>query len=228
MTFPAEISSQKYFDGIQKKYSHYSHQNDWEMKFSVYLPPVALKGEQCPVLYWLTGKTLGEFGFTNKSGMQRYASKYGMIVVVPEPTPRGIEEKQEDGSLEYGAQLGGFIDSITSRWSKHYRMYSYFIKELIPTIDTYFPVNVKQKVITGHSYGAVVVIPLALRNADKFISVSAMSGYYDWIQNDEVLSEIFKLYLGDDLSNWEDYQTLSVIKRYNGPSRTILIDQVTI
>lgn len=79
------------------------------MKFTAYLPPKSLTGEKCPALIWLTGKTLGEFGFTNKSGFQRFASKYGMIVFAPEPTPRGIEKPLPDGSLEYGAQVGQYL-----------------------------------------------------------------------------------------------------------------------
>lgn len=109
-----ELSCAKFFDGLQYKYQHFSKTNNWPMKFSVYLPPKALIGEKCAAMIWLTGRTLGEFGFTNKSGFQRFASKYGMIVFAPEPTPRGIEEPLADGSFEYGAQLGGYVGKFYS------------------------------------------------------------------------------------------------------------------
>jgi S-(hydroxymethyl)glutathione dehydrogenase/alcohol dehydrogenase len=40
------------------------------MKLGVYLPPAALRGEPCPVLYWLSGLTCTEQNFITKSGVQ--------------------------------------------------------------------------------------------------------------------------------------------------------------
>jgi hypothetical protein len=36
----------------------------------------------------------------------------------------------------------------------------------------------------------------------------------------------FKGYLGEDKSTWEEYDATLLVKKYNGPKTTILIDQV--
>lgn len=107
-----QLSCAKFFGGYQYKYQHFSEENNWPMKFAVYLPAKAVRKEKCPGLIWLTGKTLGEFGFTHKSGFQRFAAKYEMIVFAPEPTPRGIETPLPDGTLEFGSQIGQYVGEL--------------------------------------------------------------------------------------------------------------------
>ncbi|XP_053212111.1 S-formylglutathione hydrolase-like [Panonychus citri] len=219
-----EISSIKLFNGYQKRYSHYSFTNDWEMKFSIYLPPKALKGDQCPVMLWLTGRTLGEWGFTNKSGIQRFAAKEGIIIAAPEPTPRGIEVKGEDGELPYGSQFGYYVDSTVDPWSKHYQMYSYIVNEFYQLLtSTNFPVKSNLIGLSGHSMGGTAAIPIALRNPDKFVSVTSMSGDYNPIAT-EGGSKILSTYLGENKDNWENYDSTKVINSYTGPERTIFVD----
>ena len=41
----------------------------------VYLPPAALRGEACPVLYWLSGLTCSDENFMQKAGAQRVAAE---------------------------------------------------------------------------------------------------------------------------------------------------------
>ncbi|HMX09298.1 MAG TPA: alpha/beta hydrolase-fold protein, partial [Burkholderiaceae bacterium] len=43
--------------GRQEVWQHASTTLGCPMKMGVYLPPAALRGEACPVLYWLSGLT---------------------------------------------------------------------------------------------------------------------------------------------------------------------------
>ncbi|MBJ6440429.1 alpha/beta hydrolase-fold protein, partial [Enterobacter hormaechei] len=74
--------------GWQNVYRHYSQSLNCEMNFGVYLPPKAVT-EKLPVLYWLSGLTCTEQNFITKSGMQHYAARHNVIVVVPDTSPRG-------------------------------------------------------------------------------------------------------------------------------------------
>jgi S-formylglutathione hydrolase FrmB len=60
------------------------------MNFAVYLPPQAEDGE-VPLIYWLSGLTCTEQNFIMKSGVQRYASEQGIIIVAPDTSPSECE-----------------------------------------------------------------------------------------------------------------------------------------
>ena len=45
------------FGGRQEVWQHASSSTGTDMKVGVCLPPKALAGEKCPVLYWLSGLT---------------------------------------------------------------------------------------------------------------------------------------------------------------------------
>jgi S-formylglutathione hydrolase len=56
------------------------------MNFAVYLPPQAEDGK-LPVIYWLSGLSCTEQNFIMKSGVQRFASEHGIIIVAPDTSP---------------------------------------------------------------------------------------------------------------------------------------------
>ena len=58
------------------------------MKCSIYLPPKA-ELEKVPVLYWLSGLTCTHENFITKAGAQQTASELGLMLVVPDTSPRG-------------------------------------------------------------------------------------------------------------------------------------------
>jgi len=58
------------------------------MRFSVFLPPQA-KHHAVPVLWFLSGLTCTDENFTAKAGAQRTASKLGLMLVIPDTSPRG-------------------------------------------------------------------------------------------------------------------------------------------
>ena len=60
------------------------------MNFAIYLPPQAEDGK-VPVIYWLSGLTCTEQNFIMKSGVQRYASEHGIIIVASDTSPSECE-----------------------------------------------------------------------------------------------------------------------------------------
>jgi S-formylglutathione hydrolase len=92
--------------GWQNVYRHNSQTLNCGMNFGVYLPPKAAT-EKLPVLYWLSGLTCTEQNFITKSGMQHYAARNNIIVVVPDTSPRGNNVPDAD-SYDLG-QGAGFI-----------------------------------------------------------------------------------------------------------------------
>jgi len=57
------------------------------MKFGIYLPSGYDKDEKFPVLFYLSGLTCTEQNVITKSGFQKYAAKYNIIVVSPDTSP---------------------------------------------------------------------------------------------------------------------------------------------
>lgn len=57
------------------------------MKFGIYLPPGGSENEKFPVLFYLSGLTCTEQNVITKSGFQRFAAQYKIIVVSPDTSP---------------------------------------------------------------------------------------------------------------------------------------------
>jgi len=57
------------------------------MKFGIYLPPGVSENENFPVLFYLSGLTCTEQNVITKSGFQKYAAQYKIIVVAPDTSP---------------------------------------------------------------------------------------------------------------------------------------------
>jgi S-formylglutathione hydrolase len=67
-------------------------------------------------------------------------------------------------------------------------------------------------------------LTLGLKNPDKYASISAFApisnpSQVPWGQ------KAFKGYLGDDKSQWAEYDATFLAKGYKGPEREILVDQ---
>ena len=221
---PAIVSQHPCFGGKVTFYQHWSKVCQIEMRFSVYTPPLD-KTEVLPVLYCLSGLTCTEENFMVKAGAQRYAAEQGLMLVVPDTSPRdtGIEGEAADWSLGSGA--GFYVDATEQPWAKHYQMYSYVAEELPALIVEHFPARPDRQGILGHSMGGHGALVCALRNPDRFRSVSAFApiaaaSQCPWGQN------AFSHYLGADQETWKDYDATELISKvpYNRP---ILIDQGT-
>ncbi|MBW4486939.1 MAG: S-formylglutathione hydrolase [Trichocoleus desertorum ATA4-8-CV12] len=212
------------FDGTVGFYSHSSSACNSEMKFSVYQPPQA-QTEPVPVLYFLSGLTCTEENFITKAGAQQFAAKYGVILVAPDTSPRNTSIPGEDDDWDFGTGAGFYVDATEEPWSQHYRMYSYVTEELPALITEHFPVKSDRQSIFGHSMGGHGALVCALRNRDRYLSVSAFAPIVApmrcaWGE------KAFSNYLGADQEQWRAYDASELVLTAKW-QRPILIDQGT-
>ncbi|TMN20158.1 S-formylglutathione hydrolase [Pseudoxanthomonas sp. X-1] len=209
------------FGGWQDVYRHSSQVLGCQMNFAVYLPPRAQAGAKLPVLYWLSGLTCTEQNFITKAGAQRYAAEHGVIVVAPDTSPRGDEVADAEG-YDLGKGAGFYVNATQQPWATHYRMDDYIVEELPALIEANFPVS-DARSIFGHSMGGHGALAIALRNPQRYRSVSAFSPIVaptqvPWGQ------KAFAAYLGDDREAWKAYDATELVKS-SAPRLPLLIDQ---
>ncbi|AXL53966.1 S-Formylglutathione hydrolase (FghA) (plasmid) [Paraburkholderia caffeinilytica] len=220
------VSSHACHGGEQRFYKHDSKAVCLPMRFSVYLPPQALRSSaKLPALFYLAGLTCTEETFPTKAGAQRFASEHGIILVAPDTSPRGAGVAGESEAWDFGLGAGFYVDATREPWAKHYRMYSYVRDELRETVLAHFPVDGSRLGIFGHSMGGHGALVLALRNPEIYRSVSAFAPISaptlcPWGE------KAFRGYLGDNVEAWKRYDATELIsnasKRFPGG---ILIDQ---
>ena len=206
-----EIKSQfKQHGGELIFYTHDSTVNNCPMSFAVYLPPQA-KEHNVPVLYFLSGLTCTEENFMIKSGAQRFAAEHGLALVTMDTSPRDLGFEGEDDSYDFGAGASFYLNATEQPWSKNYQMYDYVVNELPQLINENFPVIADKQSIFGHSMGGHGALMIALRNPDKYQSVSAFSPIVAPSQTAWGI-KAFKGYLGEDRSSWAQYDAVELVK----------------
>ena len=157
------VSEHRCFGGVQGVYRHQSQHTNTPMQFSAFVPSAAAGGK-CPVLWFLSGLTCTEENFTVKAGAQKYAESYGMIVIVPDTSPRGAGIEGEDESYDFGTGAGFYLDATQAPWNENYRMYSYITQELQALVMDNFPIDCARQGITGHSMGGHGALTIGLKN----------------------------------------------------------------
>jgi S-formylglutathione hydrolase len=215
------LSSNKSFGGWHKQYSHESNTLNCTMRFAIFLPPQASTGAKVPVLYWLSGLTCSDENFMQKAGAQRLAAELGMAIVAPDTSPRG-ESVADDESYDLGQGAGFYVNATQAPWNRHYQMYDYVVKELPELIESMFPVSDK-RAITGHSMGGHGALMIALRNPERYQSVSAFSPINNPV-NCPWGQKVFTAYLGKDTSTWDEYDA-SLLMRGSKQQVPALVDQ---
>ena len=218
------VSENLCFGGTVGFYSHRSETCNGEMRFAVYQPPQATL-EPVPVLYFLSGLACTEENFIVKAGAQRFAAEYGLMLVAPDTSPRDAGIAGENDDWDFGTGAGFYVDATVNPWRSHYQMYSYVVHELPDLIAEHFPVQTERQGIFGHSMGGHGALVCALRNRDRYKSVSAFAPIAapmrcQWGE------KAFTHYLGSDKDNWRAYDASELVREagYNG---SILIDQGT-
>lgn len=196
------------FGGRQEVWKHTSTTLGCDMKFGVYLPPAAVAGERCPVLYWLAGLTCNEQNFITKAGAQEHAARHGFILVAPDTSPRGPGVPNDEG-YDLGEGAGFYLNATQTPWAQHYRMQDYVAQELPALIEQHFPAN-DQRGIFGHSMGGHGALVTALRHPGRYRSVSAFAPV---VAPSQVPwgSKAFTAYLGADASAWKEWDAVELI-----------------
>ncbi|MEM7411408.1 MAG: S-formylglutathione hydrolase [Myxococcota bacterium] len=222
MSTPETISEARCFDGRQLVLRHASSELDCEMECAVYLPPQAASGP-VPVLWWLSGLTCTWENFTVKAGAQRYAAEHGVALVAPDTSPRGTALPGEDDDWDFGSGAGFYVNATEAPWSAHYRMYAYVTEELPALVSANFPVDPDRQSIFGHSMGGHGALVVALRNPQRYRSVSAFApicapSECPW--GEKALGN----YLGPERAAWLRYDACALLaeSEWRAP---ILVDQ---
>lgn len=217
------ISNSRCFGGSQLRYEHPSQVLYCTMRFSVYLPPGARDDRPVPVIYWLSGLTCTDENFVQKAGAQQYAAKWGVALVVPDTSPRGEGVPDDpEGAWYFGLGAGFYVDATREPWRENYQMYSYISTELPELVERNLPLLGKRSIM-GHSMGGHGAMTIALKNPDRYRSVSAFApicapSECAWGQH------TFSRMLGDDQSLWAEYDTCALINK--GASKLpLLVDQ---
>jgi S-formylglutathione hydrolase len=218
-------SEQRACDGIQGFYEHPSELCQGAMRFGVYLPPQALRGERVPVLYYLAGLTCTEETFAIKAGAQKFAAELGLALVTCDTSPRAQRFPGDDADWDFGLGAGFYLDATQAPWSGPYRMHSYVTSELRELVESQFPLRSDARGIFGHSMGGHGALSIAVKHASEYKSVSAFApivapSEVPWGQ------KAFEGYLGSDRSAWTEYDTVSLLARQRFPGK-LLVDQGT-
>ncbi|MES2888371.1 MAG: S-formylglutathione hydrolase [Pseudomonadota bacterium] len=219
------LSEHACFGGVQRFYQHHAPAIGLPMRFGVYLPPQAKQGP-VPAVMVLAGLTCNEETFAIKAGAQRVAAQLGLAIVTPDTSPRGAQVPGEADRWDFGLAAGFYLDATQPPWSTHWRMESYLLQDLLPTVNQALPVQPGRWGVMGHSMGGHGALTLALRHPDRFASLSALAPICaptecPWGQR------AFAGYLGDDRAAWAAHDA-SVLMRERGCALsvpTILIDQ---
>lgn len=218
-----ELESHLSFGGEQKRFKHYSSTLNCEMTFSIYLPP-QYKTQALPVIYWLSGLTCNDENFTTKAGAQAHAAELGLILVMPDTSPRG-ETVANDEAYDLGQGAGFYVNATQQPWQTHYQMFDYISVEFPQLIKQHFTTNGKQA-IAGHSMGGHGALMLALRHPNLYSSASAFAPIVNPSQVPWGV-KAFSSYLGDDCSHWQQYDSCLLLDKYQADPFPILIDQGT-
>lgn len=217
------LEEHRMFDGWQQRYRYFSSSLQSSTTFSIYLPPPR-DDNPPPVVYWLSGLTCNDENFTTKAGAQRIAAELGIVLVMPDTSPRGDDVANDQG-YDLGQGAGFYLNATQAPWSAHYHMYDYLVDELPQLIQSHFNISDRQSIM-GHSMGGHGALMLALRNPQRFRSVSAFAPIVNpaqvpWGQ------KAFTAYLGEDESQWLQYDSCHLLSVLPSDQATfpILVDQ---
>jgi S-formylglutathione hydrolase len=215
------LEEHRLFGGWQQRYRHHSSSLNCTMTFSLYLPPPR-DDTPPPVLYWLSGLTCNDENFTQKAGAQRVAAELGLVLVMPDTSPRG-DGVADDPGYDLGQGAGFYLNATQAPWSAHYRMYDYLNDELPALVRQQVSVSDRQS-ICGHSMGGHGALMLALRNPQRYCSVSAFAP----IVNPSQVPwgrKAFTAYLGSDESQWLAYDSCHLLTSTPATALPMLVDQ---
>ncbi|MFC7292608.1 S-formylglutathione hydrolase [Hirschia litorea] len=209
------ISTNKSHEGVQGVYSHASTSTHTNMTFSVFIPPHK-EGEKLPVIWYLSGLTCTHANVTDKGEFRKACAELGFIFVAPDTSPRGPDLEgnsvpdDPNAAYDFGLGAGFYVNATKAPFDKHYKMRDYIEKELPEIISANFPADMSRQSIMGHSMGGHGALTIALRNPDRFKSVSAFAPIVSPLNcpwGEKALSG----YIGDDKSSWREYDTCALI-----------------
>ncbi|EIL3958677.1 S-formylglutathione hydrolase [Escherichia coli] len=216
------LEEHRCFEGWQQRWRHDSSTLNCPMTFSIFLPPPR-DHTPPPVLYWLSGLTCNDENFTIKAGAQRVAAELGIVLVMPDTSPRGEQVANDDG-YDLGQGAGFYLNATQPPWATHYRMYDYPRDELPALVQSQFNVS-DRCAISGHSMGGHGALIMALKNPGKYTSVSAFAPIVNPCSVPWGI-KAFSSYLGEDKNAWLEWDSCALMYASNAQDAIpTLIDQ---
>lgn len=216
------LEEHRCFEGWQQRWRHDSSTLNCPMTFSIFLPPPR-DHTPPPVLYWLSGLTCNDENFTTKAGAQRVAAELGIVLVMPDTSPRGEKVANDDG-YDLGQGAGFYLNAPQPPWATHYRMYDYLRDELPALVQSQFNVS-DRCAISGHSMGGHGALIMALKNPGKYTSVSAFAPIVNPCSVPWGI-KAFSSYLGEDKNAWLEWDSCALMYASNAQDAIpTLIDQ---
>ncbi|EEU9147105.1 S-formylglutathione hydrolase [Escherichia coli] len=216
------LEEHRCFEGWQQRWRHDSSTLNCPMTFSIFLPPPR-DHTPPPVLYWLSGLTCNDENFTTKAGAQRVAAELGIVLVMPDTSPRGEQVANDDG-YDLGQGAGFYLNAKQPPWATHYRMYDYLRDELPALVQSQFNVS-DRCAISGHSMGGHGALIMALKNPGKYTSVSAFAPIVNPCSVPWGI-KAFSSYLGEDKNAWLEWDSCALMYASNAQDAIpTLIDQ---
>jgi len=103
-------------------------------------------------------------------------------------------------------------------------MYSYVAKELPQLIESSFPVEGQKSAIFGHSMGGHGALTVALKNPEKYKSVSAFAPISSPMRcpwGEKALGG----YLGPERDAWREYDSTALIEERGWSGPLLFVDQ---
>ena len=167
------VAEQRCFGGVQGFYRHVSSACGGPMRFAVYQPPQAAS-RACPVVYFLAGLTATEETAAIKAGAQRLAAELGLVLVMPDTSPRDTGIEGATGDWEFGEGAGFYVDATVAPWSTRFRMHSYVVDELPALLARHFAVDPARSGIMGHSMGGHGALTVALKRPERYRAWQSM------------------------------------------------------
>ena len=206
------VSENKAHGGRQLVATHFSSATQTDMSFSVFLPPQAEQGAKLPVVWYLSGLTCSAMNVTEKGEYRKACAELGLIFIAPDTSPRGEQVPADPaGGWDFGLGAGFYVDATVEPFDRNYKMWTYVTEELPELAAEAFPIDTGRQSITGHSMGGHGALTVALRNPDRFRSVSAFSpivapSQVGW--GNKALGG----YLGEDEAAWRKHDAVALIE----------------
>lgn len=219
-------STTRVAQGVLKRVQHTSSSlGGLPTIFAIYQPDIC-HFKKLPVVYWLSGLTCTDENFSQKAGAFQAACDNQVVLVMPDTSPRGDGVPDEEPkNWDFGVGAGFYLDATSDKYKMHYNMYNYVVNELPALVESNFNVAPFRSV-SGHSMGGHGALTIALKNPDKYTSVSAFAPICN-PTNVPWGTKAFSLYLGPDKEQWKHYDACELVKGYKGRDLHILVDQGT-
>jgi S-(hydroxymethyl)glutathione dehydrogenase/alcohol dehydrogenase len=221
------VSSVRCFRGYLKRFEHVSDTlGGCKMKFAAYVPD-GDASTKFATIFWLSGLTCTDENFSQKAGAFEAAADLGLLLIMPDTSPRGDDVPDEDPkTYDFGIGAGFYLNATSDKYKKHYNMLDYVTKELPELVNSELPAKPGSVGIMGHSMGGHGALTIALKNPGAYKSVSAFAPITNPTQCPWG-KKALPLYLGADQATWKEYDTVELVKKYEGPPLRLLVDQGT-